>query len=126
MLIKRLLDVVERRGDIGRRVAALVLPISNRPRMTSSCPHQRSQHPEARSAAPDLPASLSSEARTISLPSKVTFQILPLASSETSKPPSPEMASPTGRPKTDVSELISPVTKSSYSPVQWSLSHMNR
>jgi hypothetical protein len=37
MSIKRLFDAVERRGDIGRRVAALVLPISNRPRMTSSC-----------------------------------------------------------------------------------------
>jgi hypothetical protein len=35
--IKRLFDAVERRGDIGRRVAALVLPISNRPRVTSSC-----------------------------------------------------------------------------------------
>jgi hypothetical protein len=37
MLIQRLFDAVERRGDIGRRVAALVLPISNRPRVTSSC-----------------------------------------------------------------------------------------
>jgi hypothetical protein len=37
MSIKRLFDAVERRSDIGRRVAALVLPISNRPRMTSSC-----------------------------------------------------------------------------------------
>src|SRR5215813_9990043 len=37
MAIKRLFDAVERRGDIGRRVAALVLPISNRPRVTSSC-----------------------------------------------------------------------------------------
>jgi hypothetical protein len=36
MSIKRLFDVVERRGDIGRRIAALVLPISNRPRVTSS------------------------------------------------------------------------------------------
>src|SRR5262245_14887307 len=35
--VKRLFDAVERRGDIGRRVAALVLPISNRPRVTSSC-----------------------------------------------------------------------------------------
>src|SRR5262249_45028059 len=35
--IKRLFDAVERRGDIGWRVAALVLPISNRPRETSSC-----------------------------------------------------------------------------------------
>src|SRR5262245_13747056 len=37
MSIKRLFDAVERRGDIGRRIAALVLPISNRPRVTSSC-----------------------------------------------------------------------------------------
>src|SRR6516162_10397929 len=37
MSIKRLFDAVERRGDIGRWVAALVLPISNRPRVTSSC-----------------------------------------------------------------------------------------
>ena len=36
MSIKRLFDAVERRGDIGRRVAAFALPISNRPRMTSS------------------------------------------------------------------------------------------
>src|SRR5262249_32993069 len=35
MPIKRLFNAVERRGDIGRRVAALVLPISNRPRVTS-------------------------------------------------------------------------------------------
>src|SRR5215471_20865528 len=40
MSIKRLFDAVERRGDIGRRVAALVLPISNRPRVTSSCAGQ--------------------------------------------------------------------------------------
>src|SRR5262245_23060149 len=37
MSIKRMFDTVERRGDIGRRLAALVLPISNRPRVTSSC-----------------------------------------------------------------------------------------
>ena len=37
MSIKRLLDAIERKGDIGRRVAALVLPISNRPRVTSGC-----------------------------------------------------------------------------------------
>jgi hypothetical protein len=35
MSIKRLFDAVERRDDIGRRVAALVFPISNRPRVTS-------------------------------------------------------------------------------------------
>src|SRR5215470_8890726 len=37
MSIQRLFDVVECGRDIGRRVAALVLPISNRPRVTSSC-----------------------------------------------------------------------------------------
>src|SRR5262249_44558181 len=37
MSIKRLFDALERRGDIGRRVTALVLPISNRPRGTSGC-----------------------------------------------------------------------------------------
>src|SRR5215831_292621 len=37
MSIKRLFDAVERRGDIGWRVAALVLPISNRARVTSGC-----------------------------------------------------------------------------------------
>ena len=37
MSIERLLDAVECRGDIGRRVAALVLPISNRPWVTPSC-----------------------------------------------------------------------------------------
>jgi len=37
MSIKRLFNAVERRADIGRRVAALVLPISNRPRVTSGC-----------------------------------------------------------------------------------------
>src|SRR5262249_40351838 len=37
MSIERLFDAVEGGGDIGRRVAALVLPISNRPRVTSSC-----------------------------------------------------------------------------------------
>src|SRR5262245_55336665 len=37
MSIERLFDVVECGGDIGRRVAALVLPISNRPRVTSGC-----------------------------------------------------------------------------------------
>src|SRR5262249_41044906 len=37
MSIKRLFDAVERRDDIGRRVAALVLPITNRSRVTSRC-----------------------------------------------------------------------------------------
>ena len=37
MSIERLFDAVERRGDIGWRVAAPGLPISNRPRVTSRC-----------------------------------------------------------------------------------------
>src|SRR5215471_7714686 len=37
MSIKCPFDACERRGDIGRRVAALVLPKSNRPRVTPSC-----------------------------------------------------------------------------------------
>src|SRR5215831_14101505 len=37
MSIERLFDAVECGGDIGRRVAAFVLPISNGTRVTSSC-----------------------------------------------------------------------------------------
>ena len=37
MSIKRLFDAVERRGDIGREIDPFVLPISNRPRVTSRC-----------------------------------------------------------------------------------------
>jgi len=37
MSIKRLFYAVERRGDIGRRLAALVFPISHRPRVTTGC-----------------------------------------------------------------------------------------
>jgi hypothetical protein len=37
MWVKRLLDAVERRDDIGRRAGAFALPISNRPSVTSSC-----------------------------------------------------------------------------------------
>jgi hypothetical protein len=37
MSIKRLFDAVERRGDIGREIDPFALPISNRPRVTSSC-----------------------------------------------------------------------------------------
>jgi hypothetical protein len=37
MSIKRLLNAVECGGDIGRRLAALALPISNRSRVTSRC-----------------------------------------------------------------------------------------
>src|SRR5262245_47151552 len=37
MAIKRLFDALDRRGDIGRRFRPLVLPISNRPKVTSSC-----------------------------------------------------------------------------------------
>jgi len=37
MSIKCLFDAVERSEDLGRLIAALVLPISNRPRVTSCC-----------------------------------------------------------------------------------------
>ena len=37
MSIQRLFDVVERRDDIGREIDPFALPISNRPRVTSSC-----------------------------------------------------------------------------------------
>jgi hypothetical protein len=36
MSLKRLFDAVERRDDIGRRLSALILPISHRPRVTFS------------------------------------------------------------------------------------------
>src|SRR5262249_2539712 len=54
--IKRLFDAVERSGYIGRRVAALVLPISNRPRVTSSCARkiglrEPGQHPSGSNLA---------------------------------------------------------------------------
>src|SRR5262249_35898351 len=35
--MKRLFDAVERRGDVGREIDPFALPISNRPRVTSSC-----------------------------------------------------------------------------------------
>jgi hypothetical protein len=55
MLIKRLFDAVERRGDIGRRVTALVLPISNRPRVTSSCMGKlRLRKPGEHASSPNL------------------------------------------------------------------------
>jgi hypothetical protein len=55
MSIKRLFDAVERRGDIGRRVAALVLPISNRPRVTSSCAGKLGlREPGEHTRGPDL------------------------------------------------------------------------
>ena len=37
MSVKRLFDAVERRDDICWQVIILALPISNRPRVTSSC-----------------------------------------------------------------------------------------
>src|SRR5262249_27626889 len=53
--IKRLFDAVERSGDIGRRVAALVLPISNRPRVTSSCAGKiRLREPGEHTTGPNL------------------------------------------------------------------------
>ena len=55
MSIKRLLDAVERGGDIGRRVAALVLPISNRPGVTSSCAGKvRLRQPGEHTSGPNL------------------------------------------------------------------------
>jgi len=55
MSIKRLFDAVERRGDIGRRVAALVLPITNRPRVTSSCAGEvRLREPGEHTSGPNL------------------------------------------------------------------------
>ena len=55
MSIKRLFDAVERGGDIGRRVAALVLPISNRPRVTSSCAGEvRLGEPGEHTSCPNL------------------------------------------------------------------------
>jgi hypothetical protein len=55
MSIKRLFDAVERGGDIGRRVAALVLPISNGPRVTSSCAGKIGlREPGEHTSGPDL------------------------------------------------------------------------
>src|SRR5262245_39412396 len=55
MSIERLFDAVERRGDIGRRIAALVLPISNRPRVTSSCASKvRLREPGEHTSGPNL------------------------------------------------------------------------
>src|SRR5260221_6868315 len=55
MSIKRLLDAVERRGDIGRRVAAFVLQISNRRRVTSSCTGKiRLREPGEHTSGPNL------------------------------------------------------------------------
>ena len=55
MLIKRLFDAVECRGDIGGRVAALVLPISNRPRVTSGCAGKiRLREPGEHTSGPNL------------------------------------------------------------------------
>src|SRR5690349_23991271 len=55
MSIKRLFDAVERRGDIGRRIAALVLPISNRPRVTSRCAGKlRLREPGEHTSGPNL------------------------------------------------------------------------
>jgi hypothetical protein len=55
MSIKRLFDAVERGFDIGRRVAALVLPISNRPRVTSSCAGKiRLREPGEHTSGPNL------------------------------------------------------------------------
>src|SRR5262245_16161780 len=53
--IKRLLDGRERRGDIGWRVAALVLPVSNRSRVTSRCAGKLGlREPGERTSGPNL------------------------------------------------------------------------
>jgi hypothetical protein len=55
MSIERLFDAVEGRGDIGRLVVALVLPISNRPRVTSSCAGKiRLREPGEHTSGPNL------------------------------------------------------------------------
>src|SRR5262245_37599786 len=55
MSIKRLFNAVERRGDARLRVAALVLPISNRPRMTPSCTGKIGlREPGEHASGPDL------------------------------------------------------------------------
>jgi hypothetical protein len=55
MSIKCLFDAVERREDIGRRIAALVLPISNRPRVTSCCAGKlRLREPREHASGPNL------------------------------------------------------------------------
>src|SRR5262249_19353832 len=55
MSSKRLFDAVERRGDIGRRITAFVLPISNRPRVTSSCAGKvRLREPCEHTSGPNL------------------------------------------------------------------------
>jgi hypothetical protein len=55
MLIKCLFDAVKRREDIGRRVTAFVLPISNRPRVTSSCAGKlRLREPGEHASGPNL------------------------------------------------------------------------
>jgi hypothetical protein len=55
MSIKRLLNVVECGGDIGRRVVAFVLPISNRTRVTSGCAGKIGlREPGEHTSGPDL------------------------------------------------------------------------
>jgi hypothetical protein len=55
MSIKCLFDAVERRGDIGRRIAAFVLPISNRARVTSRCAGKlRLREPGEHASGPNL------------------------------------------------------------------------
>ena len=55
MSIKRLFDAVERRGDIGREIDPFALPISNRPRVTSSCAGKvRLREPGEHTSGPNL------------------------------------------------------------------------
>jgi hypothetical protein len=92
MSIKRLFDTVERRGDIGRRIAALVLPISNRPRVTSCCAGKlRLREPGEHTGGANL-ASRDNVAHDQNL-----YTIL----ETTSSPEAPER-----EPRTDISGLI--------------------
>ena len=56
VLIERLLNAVERSGDIGRWIAALALPISDRPRVTSHYTGKLGLgEPSKHTASPNLP-----------------------------------------------------------------------
>jgi hypothetical protein len=55
MSIKRLFNAVECGGDIGREIDAFVLPISNRPRVTSRCAGKISlREPGEHTSGPNL------------------------------------------------------------------------
>jgi hypothetical protein len=55
MTIKRQFDAIECRGDVGRLLAALVLPISDGPRVTSGSARQiRLRQPGEHASGPNL------------------------------------------------------------------------